>query len=321
MTIPGVLKYVNLTRNHFVNFSRYAGEGIYMNQRLLVDNDAVMSHYPNRPFLVRHNLVGHPLFEIPRLLEVEKALPPRKVSYVTGKVGVNEDKYQAPPTGLTAEETIRRIRDCESWLVLKNVELIPEYRELLAELLGTFTPLAEKSTPGVRQLEAWIFVTSPRSISPYHLDPEHNFLLQIHGNKVVHVFDADDPGILSNKELEDYYTSGGTIAKLEFKDVYQQKARTFALKPGEGVHIPYKAPHWVQVEDEFSISFSITFFSNLCDRQARLYRFNSQLRKLGLNPVSPGRSALRDAVKDGLISGYLKTRKMLGKKAPAVRQY
>jgi len=296
-------------------------KGNDMNHKLIVEPETVTSGYPEKPFMVRHNLADHPLFTIDNLLMAEKELPAKKVDFYTGKVGVNEDKTKTAPTGLTAEETIRRIKEAESWLVLKNVNRILEYEQLLDELLGSYTSLAEKITPGIRQLEAWIFITSPQSISPYHIDPEHNFLLQVHGTKTVHIFDANDPSILSAEELERYYAAGGTIAKLEFKETYQKKAWTFVLQPGEGVYIPYTAPHWVKVEDDYSISFSVSHYSNMVDRKARLYRLNAKLRKLGLNPAPMGQSAIRDGAKDAVISTFLKTRRLFGKSESAGRAY
>jgi ribosomal protein L16 Arg81 hydroxylase len=292
-----------------------------MNHKLIVEPETISSNYPEKPFLVRHNLASHPLFQISRLLEAESKLPRKKVDYYTGKVGVNEDKTKTAPTGLTAEETIRRIKECESWLVLKNVNWIPEYKALLDELFSDYIPIANKITPGIRQLESWIFITSPQSISPYHLDPEHNFLLQVHGTKIVHIFDANDPSLLSAQELENYYAAGGTIAKLEYKEEYQKKAWTFVLNPGEGVYIPYTAPHWVKVEDEYSISFSITHYSHLVDRKGRLYRLNSMIRKMGMNPAPMGQSAFRDAAKDALISTFLKTKKLISKGEAGGRAY
>ena len=31
--------------------------------------------------------------------------------------------------------------------------------------------------------EAFIFISSPNTVTPYHMDPEYNFLLQIRGTK------------------------------------------------------------------------------------------------------------------------------------------
>ena len=45
-------------------------------------------------------------------------------------------------------------------------------------------------------LEGFIFVSSPGSVTPYHIDPERNFLLQVRGNKTMHMFDGSDRSLL-----------------------------------------------------------------------------------------------------------------------------
>jgi hypothetical protein len=292
-----------------------------MSQNLIVDTEAFKSYYPESPFEIGHNLTNHPLFEVPRLLELLKVLPDHKISYFTGKVGVNEDKKKAPPTGLTAEETIRQIQDCESWLVLKNVELDAEYRRLVEDCLNEVAPMARTVSEGVRQFEGWIFLTSPQSLTPYHLDPEHNFLLQIRGEKILHVFDPADREILSEEELENYYAQFTTVGKLEFDDKYQDKVLTYTLRPGNGVFLPVCAPHWLKVKDDISISFSITFYTEDVYRRARLYRFNSKLRSLGLRPSPYGKSSWRDATKNALVSTIMKTNKLLGRGGKSNRAY
>jgi cytochrome P450 len=38
---------------------------------------------------------------------------------------------------------------------------------------------SEPLAPGMCQREGFIFISSPGAVTPFHLDPEHNFLLQI----------------------------------------------------------------------------------------------------------------------------------------------
>jgi ribosomal protein L16 Arg81 hydroxylase len=292
-----------------------------MKQNLIIDPDKFKIDYPEKPVAVKHNLADHPLFAVDRLLEVQNEIPSKKVDWYTGKVGVNTDRIKTDPTGLSAEETIRQIKECESWLVLKNVEVIQEYRQLLEDCFAPYRSIIESRTPGMRQLEAWIFITSPGSIAPYHIDPEHNFLLQVHGPKVIHIFDANDPEIVSDLELENFYNSGGEIAKLEYDEQYQQKVKSYVMQPGDGIYIPYVAPHWVKVEGDFSISFSVSFYSTVCDNKARLYRFNSRMRKLGLTPSSPGAKPGRDAAKISFISAYLKAQNIFRRDNQSGRAY
>jgi hypothetical protein len=50
--------------------------------------------------------------------------------------------------------------------------------------------------------KAFIFVSSPGAVTPYHVDFEYNFLLQIRGDKNITVFDAFDRSLLSEVQRE-----------------------------------------------------------------------------------------------------------------------
>src|SRR5580704_10428627 len=100
-------------------------------------------------------------------------------------------------TALSVEETIRRIQEDHSWMVLKYVENDPDYRKLLDDCLNQIRQLSEPIVAGMCQREAFIFLTSPDSVTPFHVDPEHNFLLQIRGRKQVSIFDPRDTAIVT----------------------------------------------------------------------------------------------------------------------------
>jgi hypothetical protein len=290
---------------------------IDMNPKLTIAPEALGEKHPHLPFAVKHNLHENPLFEIPRLLELQKALPEDRALYYPGDVEVNTDRKTVPATGLSAEETIRRIRDCRSWMALRNVELDPTYRDLVGQTLESAQPALRTAAPGMTRPQGWIFITSPGAISPYHFDPEHNFLLQISGTKIIHVFDPTDRSILSELELERYYASGGIMGKLEYTEALQEKAHTFIMKPGDGVYIPVSAPHWVKVEDEVSISFSITYYSDEIIRRDRVYRLNARLRRMGITPAPYGRSPLRDSLKYSAIGTFLGAKRLLASRKQA----
>src|SRR5262249_24404140 len=148
-------------------------------------------------------LVDHPLFSLPRLLQLARALPEDRVEYNAGDLAVNTDPALTPRTGLSAEETVRRIEECRTWMVLKNVERDPEFARLLHECLG---PVEARGPPACRQIahrEAFVFLSSPGSVTPYHIDPEWNFLLQVRGSKLMNVSPAE---LLTEPELERFYS-------------------------------------------------------------------------------------------------------------------
>ena len=257
------------------------------------------ARFGQQPFAVRHSLAGHPLFALERLIELARALPADQVEYNAGNVSVSLDPKQTPRNGLSAEETVRRIAECSSWLVLKNVETDPQYGALLSRCLDEVRAFAPRGTAGMRDSEAFIFISSPRAVTPYHMDPEENFLLQIRGEKTLHVFDAS---VLSQQELERFFD--GAHRNLVYRDAYAAHSRPFVLRPGDGVHVPVARPHWVQNGDEVSVSFSVTARTAGSARTAQSHRMNAMLRRWGIRPSPVGESRLRDAAKQLVFRGW-----------------
>ncbi|MCA9079703.1 MAG: cupin-like domain-containing protein [Planctomycetaceae bacterium] len=250
--------------------------------------------FSRTPFLIRHRLTDHPLFAIDRLLELAKSLPEGCLEYNAGQLPVNCDPSLTPLNGLSAEETIERIATCKSWMAIKYVENDPEYRDLLHRCLGEIAPHSEPIVPGMTQAQGFIFVTSPGSVTPYHIDPEHNFLLQIRGAKHIHLYDGNDRTLLDEVHLERFYSDEHRNLKLH--DARIDDGWKFDLQPGMGLHFPVTYPHWVQNQDEVSVSFSITFRTPDLDRRRALYQINHQLRKRGWTPPPVGDHRLRDTL-------------------------
>ncbi len=266
------------------------------NRLVDIDSTTFRGHFPEKPFTVRHRLHGHPLLSLPRLIQLAQSLPEKSVEYNSGNLPVNADPAKTPRNGLSAIETIRHIEECGSWMVLKFVEQDPEYRALLHECLKGAEALCPGVVRGVHRREAFIFISSPGSVTPYHVDGEHNFLLQIRGSKEVSIFDQNNRAVITEEELERYY-QGKSHRNLKFNDSKQAYAQVFTLTPGVGLHFPVTAPHWVKNGNEVSISFSITFRSLESEKRSMLYFVNGRLRQLGMNPTSPGVSSWRDQVK------------------------
>ncbi|MBI1765644.1 MAG: cupin-like domain-containing protein [Acidobacteria bacterium] len=262
---------------------------------LTLEPAAWQANFPQRPFMIRHYLAGHELFSLPRLIELAQRLPAERVEYNAGNIPVSQDPATTPQNGLSIAETIRRIEECRSWLVLKNVEQDPAYAALLNACLDEIKAFSERSVPGMSKREGYIFITSPDSVTPYHIDNEYNFLLQIRGQKQISLFDRADRSILSELELEKFYTGGHR--NLTFKDEYQASAQVFQLTPGDGLHFPITAPHWVKNGPTVSISFSITFRTPASEKREMVFRVNAGLRKFGLTPTPADAVQWQDVLK------------------------
>ena len=275
-----------------------SGEAAAAGRFLDIDPETFRTHFNRKPFLFPHNLSDHPLFKLPHLAELARTLPPSIVEYNAGKIPVSlPNQDETPYTGLSAEETVRRIEECSSWMVLKRAEADPECLDVLNQCLDEIEPLSEPIEPGMCEREAAIFVTSPGSVTPYHMDKEINFLLQIRGRKTISVFSASDREVLSEMELERHFTGSAIRRNMVFFERYQERATVFELKAGYGIHIPTTDPHWIKNGDAVSVSFSNGFKTRASVRRGLIYNLNGRLRKMGLRPAPYGKDALRDATK------------------------
>lgn len=268
-----------------------------MRANIEIDSNTFRKKFDRAPFRVRHCLDDHPSFRLPRLAALAKELPADQVEYNAGDVPVGLDPVATPLNGLSAEETVRRIEHCRSWMVLKNVETNPDFAVLLDDCLERIVEQGGQRVRGLHLPEAFVFVSSPGSVTPFHIDPEHNFLFQVRGRKTIFVFDPADRELVGERDLESFYA--GAHRNLAFRDEWQARAREFELLPGDGLHVPVAAPHWVRNEEAVSISFSVTFRSRASKRAADAWQMNHRLRRLGLEPAPAGRSGAADLLKQG----------------------
>ena len=244
------------------------------------------------PFPVRHNLAHHPLFDLDRLLELSRRLPPGCAEFNKGDVPVYVSPEQTPTTGLTLQDTIRTIETSGSWVVLKQVQEDPEYRSLLDRCLDDVEALSGETVDWMSDRVGFIFISSAGAITPCHLDPESNFLLQISGTKTIHIGDLS---LVNPLDLERYFTGGHR--NVSPPEEFESRAGKFTLEPGDGVHVPFTAPHWVANGEGVSVSFSVTFQTPQNRRSAIVHKVNAHLRKTGIDPAEPGQSRIRDTIK------------------------
>lgn len=256
-------------------------------------HDVFSEHYPDRTVKLKHNLAADQRFEIAALLELAKSLPPDNIEYNAGDLPLEQDPAKTPMNGLSVEETLNRIEEHQSWMVLKNVEQATAFKTLLDECIDELEDVLKPRTGAAEKREGFIFISSPGSITPFHMDPEHNILLQLRGLKTMRVFPHRDLNIVSPKQHEEFHGASGH-RNLKYDDSFAAKEVRHDLAPGEAVYVPVKAPHWVENGPDVSVSFSITWRSNQSDFDARLHRANAWLRAQGKTPPAPGASGFRD---------------------------
>jgi hypothetical protein len=254
-------------------------------------------HFNKSPFIFQHSLAGNPAFTMDRLENLlEMTIPhPDLLYWDAGEKRVDQRWNEKPGRDFSVHEAFRRIRENGAWIILFSAERDPEIARILEESMQQVQLLSGYNLfDDVKIRNAYIFITSPHRVTTYHIDFQCGFLLQLHGDKTIHVFNQNDRELLTEEELERFWTKDTNAAV--YKPELQNRATTVLLQPGIGVHVPVNAPHWLQNGDDISVSLSLNFqFKNA--KLANIYRTNYYLRKLGLSPTPPGRSWILDRAK------------------------
>ncbi|MBB3257984.1 hypothetical protein F4827_002850 [Paraburkholderia bannensis] len=278
-----------------------------------IDADASVfrENFERRSFEVFHRLAGHPLFQLSNLMDLaERTLKtrPSDLYHDMGSVAPGQ-KWKDVNRAFSPLDALRQLEDSDAWFIFRSTQRDPAYAELYRHAIAEIkTMLGGDIESLISKEDIIIFVTSPKRITAYHIDRECNFILQIRGEKDIFVFDREDREILPEVEIERFWATDNNAAN--YRPELQNRAVTYRLVPGNGVHVPVNCPHWVQNDDNISVTLSVNFqFADVL--RADIYRANYYLRKLGIDPTPPGRHALLDRAKARTFSTACAARRAL----------
>lgn len=294
-----------------ISGSQWLASGPIFQPTETASEETFRSSFDTQPFEFHHALTEkHPLFNlaaIRRLLENPSIK--NAIAYDAGEIRVDQRWDSIPQEKPPIEEVFDNIGNAGAWIMMRHVHRAPEYKAILDECLNEVRRLSGREVSSVeKSREAILFITSPRRVTPYHIDRECNFLMQVAGEKTINVFDRNDPEVVPQQELETFWSKDNNAGI--YKPHFQDRAFVRTMRPGTGVHIPVNFPHWLQNGDNVSISFSISYQYKDWTRK-NVYQANYYLRRMGLHPTPPGKSPALDATKRVVIETLLRTKRLI----------
>jgi mannose-6-phosphate isomerase-like protein (cupin superfamily) len=209
--------------------------------------------------------------------------------------------HGGPPRGALERpgDVIRDLQNANAWLTLLNVEADPGMAELMSTQLDQLESGMIARRGGkrgkMRRRVAFVFVSSPNSVTPVHYDIEHSLLMQVSGSKTVSVGRWESEATRRH-EFDRYWD--GSHGRIE---TLQPEVASYTMTPGRAVYIPPGTPHWVHNGPDISLSVTLTYFTAATVRENRVEGFNARLRRRHMKPREPGRSAVVDIAKVGAM--------------------
>jgi hypothetical protein len=286
--------------------------------RITVPDESVFSM--DKVIPIRHNFNQHPLLELDALEQLaQRLMPSGQCRFIKPGATFASGFHHAdkPVDGRDLTEVFRRIEEPKSWIALYNVETDPVYAALIAEAIGSVRHLIDRQQPGTFLMNGFIFISAPPSVTPFHIDRENNFWLQIRGRKTMNVWDPQDREMVSQPDVEKFIAFR-SLENVKLRDGLKSRSLELDCGPGDGVYFPSTSPHattcdesWTSSGDGVAISIGINFYTPTTRRHANVHAFNHLLRKIGLTPSYPGQSEFVDRLKYALGRAVVATRKLL----------
>jgi hypothetical protein len=261
-----------------------------------------------------HALSDHPLLQIDALVELGKRQQDRNlVRTHTAAATAGTSFAEAPnlhPNKQGAAATLADIEKAGAWMSLLNVQADPIYRRLIDDVLDEVRPIVSVRDPGMCYRAGWIFVSSPNTVTPFHMDHEHNFILQIRGRKRLYTWDPFDREVVSERAQELFHDQHSREL-VTWSEAHRARARVLDLEPGLGGYMPSTSPHMVENGNGPSITISFTYYTDSTRQRELIYRGNARLRRLGLDPRPVGASPGRDRVKHAILSRFTSAKNLV----------
>jgi hypothetical protein len=241
-----------------------------------------------RPFVLKHNMAGHPLFTLDRLAQLATFL--RAAGYKESVL--HRDSAIVPHTmGAwdklgdfdAVADAIRTCGTTGAWISLHDSEFDPEYREFLHDTVHSLSRIVGRDLLAeAAYATGHIFIGSPNSITDFHFDSETNFLFIMSGEKHFHIFDGEDPSVLSQRTIEDFYW--GRSSAVRYDPAVGDRATSYHLAPGDCLHSPVNFPHWVQNGPAPCVALSVLLYLPENVDRAHAFQANWLWRRLGFRP-------------------------------------
>lgn len=277
---------------------------------------------------IRHTFHEHPLMQLDALRALAKELYPTNQCRFAKPGTTIKSSFEhdgADPAGRNIDEVFDRLAEPGSWLALYNVETHPTYRKFLDEVNESCRHLIEPAQTGIYQKCGFIFISSPPSATPFHIDREHNFWLQVRGRKLMTVWDHRDRASVAGEHVDRFVTFGD-LTHVKLADGTIERGFEFDVRAGDGVYFPSTSPHmtrtdasWGSGDDAISVSIGTVFYSDQTRHAAHVHAGNLLLRKLGMSPAQPGESAF-DALKAPLGRSFIWAKKTFQGFKPTVSE-
>lgn len=235
---------------------------------------------------LRHNLHESALFSDDALAALIERVPQRvsPINTMAAKVHETGSWTYCDRSGLSGHDVLNAIRGGRLWINLQKLE---ESDPAFADLLDALFDELRAAIPGFDpyRTSIGVLISSPEAQVFYHADVPGQSLMQVRGEKRIHIYPSAEP-YLKTPELENIIR-GITEEDISYDPAFDIDATRFDLKGGDFLHWPLNAPHRVENLGSLNVSVTLEHWTYATRRHFAMNYGNGVLRReLGFTPKS-----------------------------------
>jgi hypothetical protein len=271
-----------------------------------------------QPFIFTHNIHRSPHFEWAGLRDVVRAAstsearrggflrePSPRGSFRLGKQEVQD--WGSPEFRQKIEQALDTLDVSDARIKISGIAEYLDYGSVIRQItdeISTATGIdfRKKFYP----CTATVLLSSPGTSTPYHIDSEYNFLVQLQGDKLFHSWDGTNRKIVPSAHLEEYWQG------IAFRERTTEPPQVFQLQEGNGIYNPPFFPHEVYTCSQPAASISLGF-DPIASEEPEIHRMNSVMRKLHLHPAPIHAHPARDWIKSRALRKAVQLKNLAGR--------
>jgi len=238
--------------------------------------------------MARHDLHTRETFSDDGLADVLDRYPRERLgiySFPPHAEGRVKARHGRAPS-LSGAELIHAVKTGKIWLNLRAASAhLPEFADMAGEIFGSLSAATGQKN---MKPDVGLLISSPGIHVHYHLDIPVVTLVQVRGEKTLHLYPAREP-FASDAQIESIVLRENE-EDVDFRDEFEADVQRLLLKPGMALTWPQNAPHRVQNGDMMNVSLSCEFMTLPALIRANALFANGVIRRrLGGKPVLPAR--------------------------------
>ncbi|MGC1783734.1 MAG: cupin domain-containing protein [Acidobacteriaceae bacterium] len=271
-----------------------------------------------QPFIFTHSLHQSSHFDWARLKELVRAAstpeprrggflrePSPRGSFNLGKKSIED--WGSPEFKKKIEQAIETLDVCDARIRLSGIAEYLDYGSVVRQITEEISAaMGINFHKDFYPCTATLFLSSPEICTPYHIDSEYNFLVQIQGDKRFHSWDGTNREIVPATHLEEFWQG------VAFRERTTTLPTVFHLKQGNGIYNPPFFPHEVYTCAMPSISLSLGYDPK-ASAEPEIHRVNSIMKKLHLHPAPIHAHPTRDWIKSRSLRKAVQLKNLAGR--------